>query len=124
MESQNIELKEVREDIKEIKISIKELAIIAQNQALESQRVDSIEKKIVKMDGSIEDIWKHVRKIDMRCLEREPVINYGKKRMENPEMKHDAWFDQFIGSAIRNGIWVALTGIIVPLIMYLIGVVK
>lgn len=124
MEYQNIELKEVREDIKEIKISIKELAIIAQNQALESQRVDSMEERITKMEGSIEDIWKHVRKIEMRCLEREPIINYGKKRMENPEMKHEAWLDQFIGSAIRNGIWVALTGIIVPLIMYLIGVVK
>ena len=124
MEYQNIELKEVREDIKEIKISIKELAIIAQNQALESQRVDSTEERITKMDGSIEDIRKHVRKIDMRRLEREPIINYGKKRMENPEMKHDAWLDQFIGSAIRNGIWVALTGIIVPLIMYLLGVVK
>lgn len=124
MEYQNIELKEVREDIKEIKISIKELTVIAQNQALESQRVDSMEERITKMEGSIEDIWKHVRKIEMRCLEREPIINYGKKRMENPEMKHDAWLDQFIGSAIRNGIWVALTGIIVPLIMYLIGVVK
>lgn len=126
IESQNIELRELRDDIKEIKDTMKELAKVASTQALQNQRLDIVEKDTSHIKDDLISIHRELVIIDKRCLERVPVIEFGKKRMDSPDkyMSNDTWWTMFIGSAVRNGIWIVLTGLIVPLILYLTGVKK
>ena len=126
IESQNIELRELRDDIKEIKDTLKELAKVASTQALQNQRLDMVEKDMSHIKDDLTSIHRELVIIDKRCLERAPVVEFGKKLMDNPDkyMPNDTWWTMFIGSAVRNGIWIVLTGLIVPLILYLTGVKK
>ena len=124
MDSQIIGLEGVKEDIQEIKQSIKELAIIAQNQAVQNQRMDSLEGSVVKIEKDVSESWKAIRKIDMRCLEREPVVKFGHRLMESPSHSPDDWWNLLIGSAVRNGIWIIMTGVMTTLILHYLGVKK
>jgi len=124
MDSQIIGLEGVKEDIQEIKQSIKELAIIAQNQAVQNQRVDSLEVRVVKIEKDVSESWKAIRKIDMRCLEREPVVKFGHRLMESPHHSPDDWWTMFLGSALRNGLWIIMTGVMTTLILHYLGVKK
>jgi len=124
MDSQIIGLEGVKEDIQEIKQSIKELAIIAQNQAVQNQRMDSLEGSVVKIEKDVSESWKAIRKIDMRCLEREPVVKFGHRLMESPHHSPDDWWTMFLGSALRNGLWIIMTGVMTTLILHYLGVKK
>jgi hypothetical protein len=124
MDSQIIGLEGVKEDIQEIKQSIKELAIIAQNQAVQNQRMDSMEGRVVKIEKDVSESWKAIRKIDMRCLEREPVVKFGHRLMESPSHSPDDWWNLLIGSAVRNGVWIIMTGVMTTLILHYLGVKK
>ena len=124
MDSQIIGLEGVKEDIQEIKQSIKELAIIAQNQAVQNQRMDSMEGRVVKIEKDVSESWKAIRKIDMRCLEREPVVKFGHRLMESPHHSPDDWWTMFLGSALRNGVWIIMTGVMTTLILHYLGVKK
>lgn len=124
MDSQIIGLEGVKEDIQEIKQSIKELAIIAQNQAVQNQRMDSMEARVVKIEKGVSESWKAIRKIDLRCVEREPVVKFGHKLMESPHHSPDDWWTMFLGSALRNGLWIIMTGVMTTLILHHLGVKK
>lgn len=124
IETQNIELRELREDVKEIKSTVKELAVVAQNQALQNQRIDGIERRTGKLEVEIEHTWDCIRKIDRRCLEREPVVKFGHRLMESPSHSPDDWWNLLIGSAVRNGIWIVVTGVMTSVILYYLGVKK
>jgi hypothetical protein len=124
MDSQIIGLEGVKEDIKEIKASLKELTTIAQNQAVQNQRMDSLEVRVVKIEKDVSESWKAIRKIDMRCLEREPVVKFGHRLMESPHHSPDDWWTMFLGSAIRNGLWIIMTGVMTTLILHYLGVKK
>ena len=124
MDSQIIGLEGVKEDIQEIKQSIKELAIIAQNQAVQNQRMDSMEGRVVKIEKDVSESWKAIRKIDLRCVEREPVVKFGHKLMESPHHSPDDWWTMFLGSALRNGLWIIMTGVMTTLILHYLGVRK
>jgi len=124
IEAQNIELRELREDVKEIKSTVKELAVVAQNQALQNQRIDGIERRTGKLESESERAWECIRKIDRRCLEREPVVKFGHRLMESPNHSPDDWWNLLIGSAVRNGVWIIMTGVMTTLILHYLGVKK
>ena len=121
MDSQIVGLDGVKEDIREIKESIKELAIIARNQAVQSERMDSMEDRVGKIEKDVSESWKAIRKIDMRCLEREPVVRFGLRLMEYPAQTPGEWWTMLLGSAVRNGVWIALTAAITGLITVYVG---
>lgn len=125
MDSQIIGLEGVKEDIQEIKQSIKELAIIAQNQAVQNQRMDSLEGRVVKIEKDVSESWKAIRKIDLRCVEREPVVKFGHRLMESPPAQAPGdWWTMLLGSAVRNGVWIIMTGVMTTLILHYLGVKK
>ena len=124
IETQNIELREIREDLKEIKSTVKELAVVAQNQALQNQRIEVIERRTGKLETEIEHTWECIRKIDRKCLEREPVVKFGHRLMESPSHSPDDWWNLLIGSAVRNGVWIIMTGVMTTLILHYLGVKK
>ena len=124
MDSQIIGLEGVKEDIKEIKASLKELTTIARNQAIQNERMDNMEDRIVKIEKDVSESWKAIRKIDMRCLEREPVVKFGHRLMESPHHSPDDWWTMFLGSALRNGVWIIMTGVMTTLILHYLGVKK
>jgi len=124
MDSQIIGLEGVKEDIKEIKASLKELTTIARNQAIQNERMDNMEDKVVKIEKDVSESWKAIRKIDMRCLEREPVVKFGHRLMESPHHSPDDWWTMFLGSALRNGLWIIMTGVMTTLILHYLGVKK
>ena len=106
----------VKEDIQEIKKSIGELATIAKKQAIQDERMSNIDHRVCKIEKDVSESWKAIRKIDMKCLEREPVVRFGLKKMENPSLSNDDWLTMFLGSATRNGVWILLTGLLVALV--------
>ena len=124
MDSQIIGLEGVKEDIKEIKASLKELTTIARNQAIQNERMDNMEDRVVKIEKDVSESWKAIRKIDMRCLEREPVVKFGHRLMESPNNSPDDWWTMFLGSALRNGLWIIMTGVMTTLILHYLGVKK
>lgn len=124
MDSQIIGLEGVKEDIKEIKASLKELTTIAKNQAIQNERMDNMEDRVVKIEKDVSESWKAIRKIDMRCVEREPVVKFGHRLMESPHHSPDDWWTMFLGSALRNGLWIVVTGVMTSLILYYLGVKK
>lgn len=124
MDSQIIGLEGVKEDIKEIKASLKELTTIAKNQAIQNERMDNMEDRVVKIEKDVSESWKAIRKIDMRCLEREPVVKFGHRLMESPHHSPDDWWTMFLGSALRNGLWIIMTGVMTTLILHYLGVKK
>lgn len=124
MDSQIIGLEGVKEDIKEIKASLKELTTIARNQAIQNERMDNMEDRVVKIEKDVSESWKAIRKIDRRCLEREPVVKFGHRLMESPSHSPDDWWTMFLGSALRNGMWIIMTGVMTSLILYYLGVKK
>jgi len=124
MDSQIIGLEGVKEDIKEIKASLKELTTIAKNQAIQNERMDNMEDRVVKIEKDVSESWKAIRKIDMRCLEREPVVKFGHRLMESPNHSPDDWWTMFLGSALRNGLWIIMTGVMTTLILHYLGVKK
>jgi len=124
MDSQIIGLEGVKEDIKEIKASLKELTTIARNQAIQNERMDNMEDRVVKIEKDVSESWKAIRKIDMRCLEREPVVKFGHRLMESPSHSPDDWWNLLIGSAVRNGVWIIMTGVMTTLILHYLGVKK
>jgi hypothetical protein len=124
MDSQIIGLEGVKEDIKEIKASLKELTTIAKNQAIQNERMDNMEDRVVKIEKDVSESWKAIRNIDMRCLEREPVVKFGHRLMESPHHSPDDWWTMFLGSALRNGVWIIMTGVMTTLILHYLGVKK
>lgn len=124
MDSQIIGLEGVKEDIKEIKASLKELTTIAKNQAIQNERMDNMEDRVVKIEKDVSESWKAIRKIDMRCVEREPVVKFGHRLMESPHHSPDDWWTMFLGSALRNGLWIIMTGVMTTLILHYLGVKK
>lgn len=107
---------ELRQDIKEMKSTLKDLAIATTTLALHSQRLDNAENRIAKMEESHDDVWEAVKEIQSTCRVRERVYNYGLRHMESPSMSRENWLNVFIGSAVRNGIWIAVTALIVTAI--------
>lgn len=124
MDSQILGLDVVKEDIREIKESIKELAIIARNQAVQNERLDSMEVRVGKIENDVSESWKAIRKIDMRCLEREPVVKFGQQLMCSPAQAPGDWWTMFLGSAVRNGVWIIMTGVMTTMILHYLGVKK
>ena len=124
MDSQIIGLEGVKEDIKEIKASLKELTTIARNQAIQNERMNNMEDRVVKIEKDVSESWKAIRKIDLRCVEREPVVKFGHKLMESPHHSPDDWWTMFLGSALRNGLWIIMTGVMTTLILHYLGVKK
>jgi hypothetical protein len=124
IESQNVELRDLKEDIKEIKASVKELAVATTTLALHSQRLDTVETRLTKLDLNVDDLWGEVHDIKTTCILREPVFKYGEKKMDHHEPSRDDWMNILIGSALRNGIWIVATGVLTALILSYLGVKK
>lgn len=124
IESQNIELRDLKEDIKEIKASVKELAVATTTLALHTQRLDTVESRITKIDLNVDELWGEVHGIKTTCVLREPVFKYGMKKMDHHEPSRDDWLNILVGSALRNGIWIVATGVLTAVILSYLGVKK
>lgn len=107
---------ELRADIKEMKSTLKELAMATTTLALHSQRLDNVENRVAKMETSHDDVWEAVKEIQSTCRVRERVYNYGLRHMESPSMSRENWLNVFIGSAVRNGLWIAAAALITAVI--------
>jgi hypothetical protein len=112
VDSQNVELHELKEDIREIKVTIKELAMATTTLALHSQRLDNMESRLSKSEREVEDAWDEINAIRTTCALREPVFRFGAERMGSPALSHNEWLNMFLGSALRNGIWIVATGLL------------
>ena len=107
---------ELRADIKEMKSTLKELAMATTTLALHSQRLDNVENRVAKMETSHDEVWEAVKEIQSTCRVRQRVYEYGMRHMENPSMSRENWRDIIIGGAVRNGIWIILTAVIMALV--------
>lgn len=107
---------ELRADIKEMKSTLKDLAMATTTLALHSQRLDNVENRVAKIETSHDDVWEAVKDIQSTCLVRQRVYEYGLRHMESPSMSRENWLNVFIGAAVRNGIWIALTAVIMALV--------
>jgi septal ring factor EnvC (AmiA/AmiB activator) len=103
---------ELRADIKEMKSTLKELAMATTTLALHSQRLDNVENRVAKMETGHDEVWEAVKEIQSTCRVRERVYNYGLRHMESPSMSRENWLNVFIGSAVRNGLWIAAAALI------------
>jgi septal ring factor EnvC (AmiA/AmiB activator) len=107
---------ELRADIKEMKSTLKDLAIATTTLALHSQRLDNVENRVAKMETGHDEVWEAVKEIQSTCRVRERVYNYGLRHMESPSMSRENWLNVFIGSAVRNGLWIAAAALITAVI--------
>jgi len=107
---------ELRADIKEMKATLKELAMATTTLALHSQRLDNVENRVVKIETSHDEVWEAVKEIQSTCRVRQRVYEYGLRHMESPSMSRENWLNVFLGAAVRNGIWIALTAVIMALV--------
>ena len=107
---------ELRADIKEMKSTLKDLAIATTTLALHSQRLDNVENRVAKIETSHDEVWEAVKEIQSTCRVRERVYNYGLRHMESPSMSRENWLNVFIGSAVRNGLWIAAAALITAVI--------
>jgi len=107
---------ELRADIKEMKSTLKELAMATTTLALHSQRLDNVENRVAKIETSHDEVWEAVKEIQSTCRVRERVYNYGLRHMESPSMSRENWLNVFIGSAVRNGLWIAAAALITAVI--------
>ena len=118
MESQNIYFEEIRSELKEMKAALRELALVATTQALHSQRMDNMEARVSKIELSADEMWEAVNAIRTTCQVRERVYMYGLRHMEEgPKISRENWRDILIGSAVRNGIWIAVSAGITAFVM-------
>ena len=107
---------ELRADIKEMKSTLKDLAMATTTLALHSQRLDNVENRVAKIETSHDEVWEVLKEIQTTCKIRERVYDYGLRHMESPSMSRENWLNVFLGSAVRNGIWIAVTALIVTAI--------
>lgn len=112
MEAQNIYIEEVRRDISEIKKTLEKLAEATTTMALHGERFKVLEDRIIKTEQDVSAALAAIRKIEVRCYEREHVYSWGKHRMESPGKSHDDWWDQLLGSAAQHGLWILVTALI------------
>lgn len=116
MESQYIGIQDIKTDIAEIKKTLTKLAEATTTLALHSQRLDSLESRISKIERTEDETWESLRTIETRCALRERVYDFGLRKMETASVSRDDWLNTLLGSALRNGLWIALTAAITGLI--------
>lgn len=118
VDSQNVYFEEMRSELKEIKNTLRDLAMVATTQALHSQRMDNMESRITKIELTSDEMWEAVTAIRTTCQVRERVYLYGLRSMEDgPKISRENWRDILIGSAVRNGIWIAVSAGITAFVM-------
>ncbi len=119
MAEQDIYLEEVRGDIREIKSAIKDLAAATITLALHSQKLDTIEASVSAVRTDLDKSWDEIRNIQRTCLLREGVYRRGSDFFEK-ELKEwhnqDDWLNLLLGSALRNGIWIAVAALVTAII--------
>ena len=121
MESQYIGMKELKDDIAEIKQTLTRLAEATTTLALHSQRLDNLESRITKIERTEDETWEILRTIETRCALRERVYQFGLRKMEMAPVSREDWLNALLGSALRNGLWIALTAAITGLITVYAG---
>ena len=122
MESQNVGgIQTLKDDISEIKRTLKDRALAMTTLALHSQRLDNLESRLGKFETALDDSWEILKTIETRCALRERVYQFGLRKMETAPVSRDDWINILLGSALRNGLWIALTAAITGLITVYVG---
>ena len=117
MESQNVGgIQTLKDDISEIKRTLKDLAMAMTTLALHSQRLDNLESRLGKFETALDKSWEILRTVETRCALRERVYQFGLRKMEMAPVSREDWLNALLGSALRNGLWIALTAAITGLI--------
>lgn len=121
MESQNIGFEGLKQDITEIKRTLDRLAEATTTLALHSQRLNNLETRVGKVEGSLDESWDDMRRMQTTCALRERVYQFGLRKMEAAPVSREDWLNALLGSAVRNGVWIALTAAITGLITVYVG---
>lgn len=122
MESQNVGvIQTLKDDISEIKRTLKDLAMAMTTLALHSQRLDNLESRLGKYETALDESWEILRTVETRCALRERVYQFGLRKMEAAPVSREDWLNALLGSALRNGLWIALTAAITGLITVYAG---
>ena len=122
MESQNVGvIQTLKDDISEIKRTLKDLAMAMTTLALHSQRLDNLESRLGKFETALDESWEILRTVETRCALRERVYQFGLRKMEAAPVSREDWLNALLGSALRNGLWIALTAAITGLITVYVG---
>ena len=122
MESQNVGvIQTLKDDISEIKRTLKDLAMAMTTLALHSQRLDNLESRLGKFETALDESWEILRTVETRCALRERVYQFGLRKMEAAPVSREDWLNALLGSALRTGLWIALTAAITGLITVYVG---
>ena len=116
MNSQDVGLVEIKNDISEIKSSLKDLAKATKTLAVHATRLGTVEGRVSKLETGYDKIWDKVADMHTNCVLREPVYKFGLNRMGDKAPSHNEWLNMFLGSALRNGIWIVITGVLMILV--------
>lgn len=117
MNSQDVALAEIKNDISEIKSSLKDLAEATKTLAVHATRLGTVEERVKRLEDSHDEMWDKVAAMSTTCALREPVYKFGLRKMEDGKpQSHNEWLNMFLGSALRNGIWIVITGVLMILV--------
>ena len=116
MNAQDVGLAEIKNDISEIKSSLKDLAEATKTLAVHATRLGTVEERVKRLEDSHDDMWDKVAAMSTTCALREPVYKFGLNRMGDKAPSHNEWLNMFLGSALRNGIWIVITGVLMILV--------
>lgn len=117
MNAQDVELAEIKNDISDIKSSLKDLAEATKTLAIHATRLGTVEGRVSKLETGYDEIWDKVAGMYTNCVLREPVYKFGLRKMEDGKpQSHNEWLSMFLGSALRNGIWIVITGVLMILV--------
>lgn len=104
--------KRLFEDISEIKTSLKELTAVVVTQALQCQRLDTIEERMDKVEITLDHNIRKMEDIHLTTVLREPTYLKCLKYFDENGFSHDSWLNQLLGGALRNGLWIVLSAAI------------
>ena len=83
--------KRLFEDISEIKTSLKELTAVVVTQALQCQRLDTIEERMDKVEITLDHNIRKMEDIHLTTVLREPTYLKCLKYFDENGFSHDSW---------------------------------
>lgn len=116
MNAQDVGLAEIKYDISEIKSSLKDLAEATKTLAVHATRLGTVEERVKRLEDNHDEMWDKVASMSTTCALREPVYKFGLNSMGDKAPSHNEWLNMFLGGALRNGIWIVITGVLMILV--------
>lgn len=104
-------VKEIRDDLRELRKDYRELTKFTTTVALQEQRLVNVEDRVGKIEDCVLSVKKSVGDIRTTCIRREHWF-----QGTDAAISHDDWLSLFLGGAVRNGVWIAITAMITTMV--------